>query len=89
LRSAALFWWPRIPELICTYTEIYKKFKILFPARWWWHMPLVSALGRQKQVDLSLKPAWFKDSQGYTQRNLDLKLTSPPKKHVYSRKINK
>jgi hypothetical protein len=29
-----------------------------FEARLWWCTPLVLALGRQKQMDLSLSPAW-------------------------------
>ena len=33
---------------------------IKLQVRWWWHTPLILALGKQKPVDfLSLRPAWF------------------------------
>jgi hypothetical protein len=42
-------------------------------ARWWWCMPLIPALGRQRQVDfwVQVQPCLqseFQDSQGYTEK---------------------
>ena len=41
------------------YQWIHKFFKKLPLAGQWWHAPLISAFGRQRQADLlSLRPAW-------------------------------
>jgi hypothetical protein len=39
----------------------------------WWHMPLIPALGRQRQVDFWVRgqpglQSEFQDSQGYTEK---------------------
>jgi hypothetical protein len=49
----------------------------------WWHMPLVPALGRQRQVDLCVRgqpglQSEFQDSQGYTEKPC-LNPSNPPK----------
>jgi hypothetical protein len=47
--------------------------KILFKAGWWWRMPLIPALGRQRQADFGVRgqpglQSEFQDSQGYTEK---------------------
>jgi hypothetical protein len=44
------------------------------PAGRWWHMPLIPALGRQRQVDFWVRgqpglQSEFQDSQGYTEKS--------------------
>jgi hypothetical protein len=39
---------------------------------WWWLMLFIPALGRQRQLNLSWRPAWskeFRNSQGYTKKS--------------------
>ena len=39
--------------------EKYAKLKTVLRARWWWHMPLIPVLGRQrKQISVSVRPDW-------------------------------
>jgi hypothetical protein len=49
----------------------------------WWHMPLVPALGRQRQVDFWVRgqpglQSKFQDSQGYTEKPCLKKPTNQP-----------
>jgi hypothetical protein len=58
--------------------------KIVEKAGQWWHMPLILALGRQRQVDFwdGGQPGLhseFQDSQSYTEKPC-LNPTPPPKK---------
>ena len=55
--------------------EMNKALKEIYGRQAWWRMPLIPALGRQRQSDLlSLRPAWFKKQvlgqpRAVTQRN--------------------
>jgi hypothetical protein len=47
--------------------------KKCIPSRAWWHMPLIPALGRQRQADFWVRgqpglQSEFQDSQGYTEK---------------------
>jgi hypothetical protein len=53
-------------------------------ARQWWHIPLILALERQRQVDFWVQgqpglQSEFQDSQGYTEKSC---LEKPKKKYV-------
>jgi uncharacterized protein YraI len=48
-------------------------FKNIFIAGWWWYMPLIPVLGRQRQVDFCIQgqpglQSEFQDSKGYTEK---------------------
>jgi hypothetical protein len=48
--------------------------KTLGTSRAWWRMPLIPALGRQRQVDFRVQgqpglQSEFQDSQGYTEKS--------------------
>jgi hypothetical protein len=50
-----------------------KTLKIVVSAGWWWHTPLIPALGRQRQADFCVRgqpglQSEFQDSQGYTEK---------------------
>jgi hypothetical protein len=55
------------------HSEIVKGLKNMSLAGLWWCMPLIPALGRQKQVDFWVRgepglQSEFQDSQGYTEK---------------------
>jgi hypothetical protein len=55
-------------------------------ARAWWHMPLIPALERQRQVDFWVRgqpglQSEFQDSQGYTEKPCLEKTNLPPKEN--------
>jgi hypothetical protein len=57
----------------------------------WWHMPLIPALGRQRQADFWVRgqpglQSEFQDSQGYIQRNPVLKNQKKPKNKKQTKK---
>jgi hypothetical protein len=66
-----------------------KPVKNTIKARWWWHTPLIPALGRQEQADfLSLQPAWspelfpgqprlHKETMSQTKQNKTIKKKKP------------
>ena len=68
----------------------HRLFKTKNQAGRWWHMPLIPALGRQRQVDFwvggqSGLQSEFQDSQGYTEKPC---LEKPKKKKKWQRKEN-
>jgi hypothetical protein len=86
-RTLKYGWVCRIEDSFCGFWEIklrllnfLKEKKPL--ARWWWRMPLIPALGRQRQVDFWVRgqpglQSEFQDSQDYTEKPC---LEPPPPK---------
>jgi hypothetical protein len=62
-----------------------RTFKITGQAGQWWHMPLIPALGRQRQVNFLVQgqpglQSEFQDSQGYTEKPCLIKPKKKKKK---------